>query len=307
MQAESPSTTNARASHIAASAAWGRRVDGVDDALLAAALAVARENRVERAVVEAHPGRLGPELARLDGDRASFRDALAASGAALEAAAVPACLIKVDPDDDLGYENFDVVVPLEDWPEALGALAGWADGTSRHRLERDKRFVHNPHGPDLHLHSRVSWYEVPVIDAAPLLARAATAIPGFGVPAPADRLRTLLAHAAFQTLCLDLRDLRDLRELLDAGVVDEARPLARSEGWAGLFEHALAVGRAAVGELDAGRTPRLPAPLSGHVALARGGRHVAYLARRRPRAALRELALRPALVAAKLRRGIATW
>jgi hypothetical protein len=299
-------STRDAALHIVAAAAWDGALGDPNDLTLAAALDVARRNRVERQLVEAFPARLSDPATRLDGQRAAFRRALAESGRVLDAAGVPACLIKVDPAEDLAYENFDVVVPREWWPAALAALAVWATGTSHHRLERDKRFLHNPDGPDLHLHSRVSWYEVPVVDAEPLLARTEEAVVGFRRPAAPDRLRILLAHAAFQTMCLDLRDLLELRALGDAATGD-ARELARAEGWSGLFEHAHGVGTEAIAALDRGRTPRLPAPLSGRVALARGAEHVRRLARRERAGALREAALRPALVAAKLRRGDARW
>jgi hypothetical protein len=300
-------TTSEAASHIAAAAAWGSPIGETDHALLAAALAVAVANRCERQLVEAAGGRLDDRRARLDAERDRFRRALAATGSLLARAEVSACLIKADPDDDLGYENFDVVVRRADWPRALAALASWSSGTSNHRLERDKRFVHNPDGPDLHLHSRVSWYEVPVIDAESLLDRGVPGPPGFALPTPPDRLRILLAHAAFQTLCLDLRDLRELRELLEPGLVEEARGRADEEGWQRLFEHALAVGRGTVDALDAGRTPSVPAPLSARAALRGGAEHVRRLASGRRSAALREGVLRPLLVAAKLRRGAATW
>src|SRR5207245_3159095 len=94
----------------------------------------------------------------------------------------------------------------------------------------------------------------------------------------------------------------EVRRLANPDTVAEARELAAREGWEHAFADALARASRAIAELDAGGVPALPVPLPALPSLLDGWRHAGHLLGAGDnRGALREVALRPALVAAKLR------
>jgi hypothetical protein len=123
------------------------------------------------------------------------------------------------------------------------------------------------------------------------------------VPARPDALRLWVAHAVFQNLAFDLSELLQLRSLAIPETVTEAALAADAEGWGRGFRMALGTAVAAIGRLDRGEPVRLPVPLPVLPSLWGGLEHGTHLLRsHRWSFALRELAQRPMLVAAKWRR-----
>lgn len=272
---------------------------------LDSALRLARRNGVQGALARVYPDLLGAELERVAQGNAVFRQRLGEAVGRLQAGGVDPILIKCDPSADFVYSNFDLVVGADGWARALGALDGWASRFSGHRLEPDKLIVHPPTGPAAHLHRDASWFGVVAVEAA-ALRRHVRRDPGTGVlrPDPTDELRLLLAHAVFQNLAVDLAELLSIRGLLAEGAdTEEARRRCQVEGWAAGFGVALDVARRTMAALDAGEPVPLPAPLPPLASLRDGVLHAAHLVRAgRAPMALREIALRAPLVAAKARR-----
>ncbi len=204
------------------------------------------------------------------------------------------------------YGDFDLVVGADGWDAAHGALEGWGQPDKPHPLEPHKLVLRPERGPAAHLHRDAEWFGVPVIPASELRARARPLpeLPGILLPTPADALRLWVAHAVFQNLAFDLLELLEVRRLAESDTVAQASDLAAYEGWGGAFADALAVARRAIAELDDGGLPRLPFPLPAVSSLLHGWRHATrLLVCGRGWPAVRELALRPALVAAKRRPG----
>ena len=272
---------------------------------LAAALRLARRNEVEGPFVRAYAARLPGALARLDGAVAAYRSNLATACRLLESAGVEPVLIKASPLDDVTYSNFDLVVGDDGWGPAVAALTPWVVRTSRYRLERaTKMLLYPPAGPAVHLHRAIAWFDVPAVTTDAVRARA-TRSEGSPclLPHPVDAVRIQLAHAVFQNQSLSLGELRSIRDLLRPEVLGPARALAGREGWTRGFDDAARTSLRAVDRLDDLDPFRLPAPLSPLGELLAGLEHAAHLGRSgRPAIALRELALRLPLVAAKQRR-----
>jgi hypothetical protein len=298
--------TGLAARQLLVAVAWaGETAPAVDDATLAAAVALARRNQVEGRLAGAYPDRLAGELARVREATAAFRRNLEQAAGRLQAAGVTPVLIKADPAEAYVYTNFDLVVGNDGWPAAVAALTPWGARTSAYWLERDKLLVHPADGPAAHLHRSVAWFEVPVVPTRRLRARALPTGDGaWWLPAPVDALRITCAHALFQNLGFDLSELRSLRrQLADGDLVEAARAEAAAEGWRRGFEAAVTTAVQAIGRLDQGRTVRLPVPLEVPASLAAGLEHAAHLAvHGRLGLAARELTLRGPLVAAKRRR-----
>jgi hypothetical protein len=294
-----------RAAAVVVQAAWhDRPVGDVGGVTLWRALELARRNQVEARLARCAGEELPSELARTREAADAWRRNLGEASALLAEAGVTSVLIKSPPPEDCVYSNFDLVVGRERWVEAQRALAGWAVRTSGHPLEPDKLLVHPPAGPAAHLHRDVSWFGVVVVEAARL--RSLPAPDGaWRVPVPADELRIVLGHALFQNLAVDLSELRGLRGLLDDATVAEAAALAGEEGWGAGFVEAVALVRQAVAELDRSRPPTLPLPLPLRLCAAVGLEHARAGLRSGARAAaLRELGLRPPLIAAKRLRAL---
>lgn len=297
------------AEEVVLAAAWrGLRCRAVDGDVLDAALRLARRNGVQGHLARLYPEQLGGEMAAVAASTERFRRNLAEVAARLGSAGVDPILIKCDPADDFVYSNFDLVVGDQGWQPALDALRDWRVRSTSHPLEPDKLIVHPHEGPAAHLHRHVSWFGVTVVEADDLRAGATSATQfGVHIPAPADALRLLLAHAAFQNLAIDLDELRTERRLLDAGVdVAAARQAAVAEGWGSAFDLTLAAVRRAIEAIESDLPVRLPVALPWRGAMLAGLRHAGQVARRRPAMALREAALRGPLVIAKTRRNLAT-
>lgn len=237
-------------------------------------------------------------------------------GRLLGEAGVAAVLIKSglegrDPFDDrplaaVEYGDIDLVAGAEAWDAALSALRRWGRAEAPARFEPHKAIVRPAVGPAAHLHREAEWFGVPVITIEALRARASPMPNGLLLPSPRDAIVLLVAHAVFQTLELTLADLLEMRRLASVGAIDDARIVARAGGWEDAFGHAVRRASATIAALDRGALPAVPVSIAGVPALLDGWRHAANLARRRkPMLALRELALRPCLVAAKVRRAAA--
>jgi hypothetical protein len=275
----------------------------VGDDLFAAALELARRNRVEATFARAYESRFAAEVASLDAHSRAFRRNLRDSSAVLRSAGVVPILIKADPALDYVYSNFDLVVGEDGWDAAVTTLRSWSLREWGHPLERDKILFAPRSGPAVHLHRSVGWFEIPIISAEKGLRDRAHADQDAGclVPASYDRLRIVLAHAAFQNLAVDLADLWEIRNLVDDDTTAAASREASTEGWSRTFHAFLAWSIRLIGRLDAGEPLALPAPAPVGPALGAGFEHAAA-SRNALGTAAREVLLRPVLVAAKLRR-----
>lgn len=253
-------------------------------------------------LARAHPDALAGELASVEANRRLYRGNLTEASERLARAGVSPVLIKADTTGDCAYGNFDLVVGDDGWPAAVAALQPWAVRVSAHPLEPDKLLLHPSRGPAAHLHRHVAWFGIPVIDTAVLRRDASPAGDGpWLLPSPADQLRTLLAHALFQNLAIDLSELLAVRVLARAAA--EAQQAARSEGWGRSFAVLWPLVSTTLLSLDRDGVVRLPMPVPLGPALFCGVEHAAHLARTgRPATSLRELLLRGPLIAAKRRR-----
>jgi hypothetical protein len=298
-----PDRPGSAAHELLVAALWHGSPTPPGDDVLALALRLARQNRVEALLARAYPDRLAAELREVEDKTRGFRRSLEEVASLLRRAGVAPILIKADPAADYVYSNFDVVVGDDGWDEAVRVLAGWSSRRWGHVLERDKVLFAAPAGPAVHLHRSVAWFEVPVIPT-PDLRRRTVADDGHPwlLPDPLDRLRITLAHAAFQNLAVDLADLLEMRSLLTAPLPPQGAERAGQEGWRATFEAASDWAAGLVRRLDAGVAIPLPAPMPAAMAARAGVEHAGHLlgSGRRPLAA-RELALRPVLIAAKRR------
>lgn len=289
---------------LVARAAWTGERGEASPTTLRVALDIARRNRVQGRLARAYPDLLGAETRMVAEAHSSFLRNLHQASALVRDAGAHPVLIKVDPEEDAVYSNFDLVVGEDGWEHAVQALSVWGRRNGRHPLEPGKLLIHPPHGPAAHLHRSVEWFGVPVIPTDILRARAI--LPPdrpWWVPADVDELRILLAHAAFQNLEIDLCDLVSLRRLLVDTSVESAREDTRREGWMDGFDLALNTARRAMEQLDGGDVPALPVALPFTPSLLAGLRHgVRLLGARNRLAGTRELLLRVPLVVAKRRR-----
>ncbi len=272
---------------------------------LTAALALARRNEVDGPLIRAHADRLPGELALLDEAVGAYRANLATACDLLLRAGVEPVLIKATPWDDVTYSNFDLLVGDRGWDRAVSALTPWVIRTSRYPLERaTKMLLYPASGPAVHLHRSVAWFDIPAVATERVITRAARpAGSRCRLPDPVDALRIQLAHAVFQNQGLALGELLAIRGLLEPELIGRARALARAEGWRRGFDDAVRTAVDACRRLDGLEPVPLPVPLAVLGGLAAGVEHAAHLARSgHPGIALRELALRGPLVAAKQRR-----
>lgn len=286
-------------------ATWGGNpVPDPDPVSLQAALVLARRNEVEGALVRAYPVQLADELSVLEAAVAGYRRNLAEACALLDAVGVRPILIKALPGEDFTYSNFDLVVGDDGWEASVEALTPWAVRRSVYPLERrTKLLLYPPSGPAVHLHRSVAWFDVPVVTTRDLRAMAGQpdGSPCL-LPGPVDRLRILLAHAAFQNQALSLGELWTVRSLAAVASTREAGRRAASEGWGEGFDRTWVAARAAMARLDAGERQRLPVPLPMPAGIATGLEHARHLvATGTPLLALRELVLLVPLLAAKRR------
>lgn len=191
---------------------WRGKPREATDAELQRALALARRNHVEGQLARAYPQRLARVLAEVRIAEELLTRNLSQVASRLGQAGVPAVLIKANPPGGCVANDFDLVVRDWQWDGVLTALAGWYVHSSRYWLERrSKALLYPPVGPALHLHGGVSWFGVPVLSTAGLLARSSGNSGGCLTPAPADQLRIWLAHALFQELALNLSELFAVR------------------------------------------------------------------------------------------------
>jgi hypothetical protein len=296
---------NEPAATLLTDAVWRGKTYRVSTPELERALTLARRNHVEGRLARAYPGPLSCVQAQVRMASQLLERNLTQVSGLLGRAGIPSALIKVDLPGECVHADFDLVVPERQWEQAAAALSGWYVYRSSYWLERTtKAHLYPLVGPALHLHAGVSWFGVPVIPAAGLLARASGN--GYLVPAPADRLRIWLAHGLFQNLTLDLSELLAVRDLLRPQVIKVAREEARREGWGRAFEAAMAVAEAAIDRLDLALPVSPPVPLPVQVSLRAGAEHAFHQLREgRARLAGREAALRLPLVAAKKRKALA--
>jgi hypothetical protein len=289
-------------------AVWRGDARDAGDVELQHALMLARRNQVEGRLARAYPQQLARTLADVCSANQLFLGNVGQVSDRLQAAGIPAVLIKADLSADYVYPNFDLVVPDGQWAAAQVALGGWYEHRSRYWLERSTKVLLEPAvGPAAHLHTGVSWFSIPVVPTERLFDHAVLAGPGtLLVPGAADQLRIWLAHGLFQNLTLDMSELFSLRDLLRLDVIAEARQEAAREGWPTAFNQALSTAASTIDNLDRGVSVRLPAPLTVKTSLQVGAEHTVHLLQqRRGRTAAREAALRLPLVVAKKRRMLA--
>lgn len=301
---EGPITDDQNAALLVIDAVWHGEVRRDARRDLRGALALASRNNVAGRLALAYAGALREDARRAADAQAAFGANIRSVFDRLTSAGVEGVLIKTDPAMGAEYSNFDVVVGDDGWDRAVEALRTWGRSTSTHPLERRKLLVHPDRGPSAHLHRDVSWFDIRIIEASSLRARAASSSDGVLLPDRADALRITLAHAIFQNLALDLEELMLIRPLVhDEQLVADAAARAAAEGWGRSFILAHSFARRVVAGLDDRRVTRLPAIIPAALAWRAGAEHAqgAWRGGRRVEA-LRELALRPALVAAKRRR-----
>ena len=274
---------------------------------LAAAVALARRNQVVGALVRAYPWRLRDERRAIELSACAFRRGLREASRRLAEAGVRHTSIEAAAIEDSLNDHFNLVVRETDWQSAIDALRPAAARIRAHPRGRDTLIIQPRSGPAIHLHRSLSWLDVGVLAADELDERAASTTAGpWMVPDAADVLLIRMAHVAFQTLELTLADALRFRDPLTQPLLDQAAGRAAAGGWgSGLLALAV-VTRNLVEALDAGRTPALPRPLPVTTSYRVCAEHAAsaWSARRR-RAAVRELMLRPGLVAAERRRAVA--
>jgi hypothetical protein len=306
------------AARMMVAAAWhSRRLPAEGDQLLALSLQLARTQLVERRLLDTYRDSFPASARReLEAREDMFWSNLSEAARRLRRAGLEAVLIKSgleSVDTGLGhrrvpaaeYGDFDLVIGADGWNAAHAALEGWGQPDPPHPLEPHKLLLRPGSGPGAHLHRDAEWFGVPVISGTELRARCRPlpGLPGILLPTPADALRLWVAHAVFQNLSFGLSELLEVRRLDEPNTVAEASERAAREGWGVAFGAALALARRAIAELDAGGLPALPLPLPPLSSLLHGWRHAGrLLVSGRGRPALRELVLRPALVAAKWRR-----
>ena len=291
---------------VLTAAAWKQQaLDDVDESTLHAAQGLARDNQVEGLLARCYPERLAVAAATVAARTAAFRTNLSQAAALLLDVDVQAILIKADPTEDYEYSNFDLVVGRDGWKRALAALEGVTRRATRDASEPNKLILHLAERPAIHLHAAVSWFNVPIIPLDKLRARA-TRKPGesWWTPDPVDSWRIIIAHAAFQNLAFDLRDLVELRKLLQTkAVMFEGLAQAKDEGWERGYWLMLESALRAMVRLDASSPAPLPVATPVVAATKVAVEHSSQLWRDgRRTAALREAALRPALIVAKRRR-----
>ena len=289
---------------ILVAAVWrGESLRGADEAGLAGAMELARRNHVAGALARVYPAHFAAELAAVEAANAAMRRTLDAAARRLHCAGLQPVLVKFDNNADAEYSNVDVVTGDAGFAGAQRAMAGWTVRTSRHPLEPDKLLLHPESDPAVHLHRHLSWFGVTVITHERLLAAATEGVAGLRVPSRDAALRSHIAHACFQNLGSDLAELLTLRALMDPQNVAAAHAAAVEEGWGRSFAAAVTALRAAMQRLDTGLQVRLPVMLPLRAATGAGVEHALGAARRGDAGtALRELALRAPLVAAKRRR-----
>jgi hypothetical protein len=296
------------AMRVVVGAAWhGRALPSVSEQVLGLSQRLARRQLVERRLLDTYPERFPAAAHRLlDAQDDRFWANLTEAAWRLRADEVEAVFIKSGLEAGAAearggrtaltaaeYGDFDLVVG-----------EGWGRPEPAPALEPHKLMVQPQRGPGAHLHRDAEWFGVPVIPAAGLRARSRPLpeLAGLLLPTPADGLRLWIAHAVFQNLSFDLSELLQVRRLANPDTVAEAQQLAAREGWERAFADALARASRAIAELDAGGLLSLPLPLPALSSLLHGWRHAGHLLRAGTyRAALREVALRPALVTAKRR------
>jgi hypothetical protein len=306
---------------VVLAAAWRRQpVREVDDDVLMSARALASRNLVEGPLLATYPERFPASVhRRMETLADRYWTNLAEVGGRLTASGVSAVLIKsgleVEPSPlvrrealapaAVEYGDLDLVVGADGWDRSIASLRSWGELAAPHPLEPGKVMVLPRAGPGAHLHRRASWFGIPVIPTARLRsgARSEPGLHGLLLPGHADALRLWLGHAVFQNLAFDLSELLHVRALAIPETIGEAAREAAAEGWGLGFRHALGVAAAAIDRLDREEAVRLPVPLPALPSLAWGMEHGSHLLRTRQwSVALRELAQRPMLVAAKQRR-----
>jgi O-antigen/teichoic acid export membrane protein len=250
------------ATSLVIEAVWRGTSPKVTDAELGQALELARRNRVEGSLARAYPARLSAVLAETSAAGKLFAFHVGQVAGCLDGASIPAVLIPPGvPGDHVGA-SIEMIVPEREWRRALTVLADWYEHRSTLRLRNCATAVlHSVAGPELRLHTGVSWFGVPAFPTDRLLHRARRNSGGLVVPAPADYLRILLAKALFEDLVLDLSAILTVCGLLRPAVIMNARAEARREGWHAGFGAALAAVNSAIERLDRGLPVSLPVPL----------------------------------------------
>lgn len=232
------------------------------DAELRQALDVARRNRVEGRLAGAYPAQLAGVLAETRAADNLFALQVGQVTGCFRDAGIPAMLIPPGVPGSHAGASIEMVVPERDWHRALTVLSDWYEhGSTSRRGTSTSALLHSAAGPELHLHTSVSWFGVPNCSMDRLLHRAYRNTGGLRVPEPADYLRIWLAQALFQDLVFDLSTLLTVRGLLRPAVIMNACAEARREGWEASLGDVLAAVIGTVESLDRGLAVSLPVPL----------------------------------------------
>jgi O-antigen/teichoic acid export membrane protein len=255
-RAEDPATS------LVIDAVWRGKASKATDAELQQALDLARRNRVEGSLACAYPAQLAGALAETRAADNLFALQVGQVSGCFRDAGIPAVLIPPGVPGGQAGASIEMVVPERDWSRALTVLSDWYEHRSTCRRGTSTSAVLcSAAGPELHLHTSVSWFGVPACSTDQLLHRAHPNTGGPLVPAPADYLRIWLAQALFQDLVFDLSTLLTVRGLLRPAVIMNACAEARREGWEAGFGDVLAAVIGAIESLDRGLAVSLPVPL----------------------------------------------
>jgi O-antigen/teichoic acid export membrane protein len=243
-------------------AVWRGTAPKATDAELQQALDVARRNRVEGSLAGAYPAQLAGVLAETRAADNLFALAVGRVSGCFRDAGIPAVLIPPGVPGGHADASIEMVVPERDWRRALTVLSDWYEHRSTGRRGTSTTAeLYSAAGPELRLHTNVSWFGVPACSTDRLLHRAHRNTGGPLVPAPADYLRIWLAQALFQDLVFDLSTLLTVRGLLRPAVIMNACAEARREGWEAGFGDVLAAVIGVIESLDRGLAVSLPVPL----------------------------------------------
>jgi O-antigen/teichoic acid export membrane protein len=262
------------ASSLVIDAVWRGTAPKATDAELRQALNVASRNRVEGRLAGAYPAQLAGVLAETRAAGNLFALQVGRVSGCFRDARIPVVLIPPGVPGGQAGASIEMVVPERDWRRALTVLSDWYEhrSTSR-RGTSTTAALYSAVGPELHLHTSVSWFGVPACSTDRLLHRAYRNTGGLWVPTPADYLRIWLARALFQDLVFDLSTLLTVRGLLRPAVIMDACAEARREGWEAGFGDVLAAVIGVIESLDRGLAVSLPVPLPLSPSLGRQPAH----------------------------------
>ena len=217
---------------------------------------------MEGRLARAYPDQLGAVLTEVRTANALFSRTLGHAANRLKEAGIPAVLIKLGRVSDHVCTSIDLVVSERDWRRAIALLEESYGHASVHRLGHSRRALLTPaNGPQLHLHTGLSWFGVPMLPTDELLARSRSNAHGLLVPQAPDYLRISVAYASSRQFALDLSALLTLSKLHHPQLILAARAAADREGWRARFDGGLEAASTAMASLDRGLFVNIPIQL----------------------------------------------